>query len=144
MKPDRVFQFEPAEARALDWLPLAVRYKLDTCGLKIGLEEWQGLSRESREALLRAEAGAVFEMKVLELFPGARRKRGSAAPDPALAAAGRADLPPGGCPRGVDMWLHSASDFEVYLVHKILRWESPGGRRRALRELLPASLSRSH
>ena len=143
MKPDRVFSFEPAPARELEWLPLAVRYKLDACGLKIGLQEWQTLSREQREYLLHVECGASFERKVMDLFPGARRRRGSGQAETALHTGYRAEAPLGwGCPRGVDMWLQSASEFEVYLVQKILRWESIAGRRRALRELMPPAIWR--
>jgi hypothetical protein len=73
MQPDRVFEFEPAAARDLEWLPLAVRYKLDLCGLKIGLNEWQALALEQRQALLRCPAGRAFDALVLELAPGVRR-----------------------------------------------------------------------
>jgi hypothetical protein len=76
MQPDRVFDFEPAAARELQWLPLAVRYKLDACGLKIGLKEWQALALADREALLRCPAGAPFAAHLLALVPGARKLAG--------------------------------------------------------------------
>jgi hypothetical protein len=73
MQPDRVFEFEPEEARALQWLPLAVRFKLDQCGLKIGLQQWHALALDQRAALVRRPPGALFEQEVLELVPAARR-----------------------------------------------------------------------
>jgi hypothetical protein len=139
VKPDRVFSFEPVQARELEWLPLAVRYKLDACGLKISLQEWQSLHREERAVLLHIEAGAAFDRMVLELFPGARLRRGSPQPGPSFGGA-KAELPVAqGCPAGMDMWLRSASEFELYLAQKILRLESIADRRRALRELIPSA-----
>jgi hypothetical protein len=73
MQPDRVFEFEPDEARSLQWLPLAVRYKLDLCGRKIGLQQWQALALTDREGLLRCPAGATFEARLLQLVPLARK-----------------------------------------------------------------------
>ncbi len=73
MQPDRVLEFEPAQAKALEWLPLAVRYKLDGCGLKIRLEQWQALPLQARQAMVRCPAGAGFETLVLLAVPGARR-----------------------------------------------------------------------
>jgi hypothetical protein len=73
MQPDRVFDFEPEEARKLQWLPLAVRYKLDQCGLKIGLQQWHALALDQREALVRRPPGALFEQRVRDLVPAARR-----------------------------------------------------------------------
>ena len=78
MEPDRVFDFEPAQARALQWLPLAVRYKLDGSGLKIGLQQWQALSLQQRSALLRCPEGAGFDALVLQMVPGVRRLAGHA------------------------------------------------------------------
>ncbi|MEJ8839900.1 nitrate reductase associated protein [Ramlibacter sp. AN1133] len=73
MQPDRVLDFEPEEARKLRWLPLAVRFKLDKCGLKLGLQQWQALDLCQREALVRRPPGDLFEQRVLELVPAARR-----------------------------------------------------------------------
>ena len=97
MQPDRVFHFEPPEARALQWLPLAVRYKLDRCGLKVRLQQWQALPLAGRSALLRCPAGPRFEQRVLALVPGVGRLQ-----------AGR---------DGLD----EASSFEDYLLAKTAR-----------------------
>lgn len=77
MQPDRVFDFEPAEARELQWLPLAVRYKLDGCGRKIGLNEWQALALEQRQALVRCAPGVLFEQQLMAMVPAARRLGGA-------------------------------------------------------------------
>lgn len=37
----------------LSWMPLAIRFKLDSVGLKISLEQWQAMSSDSRWKLLR-------------------------------------------------------------------------------------------
>lgn len=72
MKPDRVLGVEPPEAKTLEWLPLAVRLKLDDCGLKVRLADWQGLAASQRQALLACPAGSRFRSLVLALVPHAR------------------------------------------------------------------------
>jgi hypothetical protein len=75
--PVRTFAFESSEARALAWLPLAVRFKLDLCGLRVSLREWQGLTLAQRQALLACAPGAAFGAMVLAHVPGARREPAS-------------------------------------------------------------------
>ena len=56
--PTACLSFEPDEARRLLWLPLAVRHKLDGCGLRPSLLEWQALPlRRAVVATLFAGAG---------------------------------------------------------------------------------------
>lgn len=73
MEPVQVLSCEPPQAHSLDWLPLAVRFKLDAAGLKVGLAEWRVLTKEQRMALLACSAGPPFEALVLSVTPNARR-----------------------------------------------------------------------
>jgi len=81
LQPTVHLPFEPGEAQALTWLPLAVRYKLDQVSLKLPLKAWQSLPRKDRERLLALPAGSAFEAHAVsagafhepprELVPGA-------------------------------------------------------------------------
>jgi hypothetical protein len=51
-EPDRTLFFEPAEVQALSWLPLAVRFKLDVCGLRLSLAQWQDIQLGKRAELV--------------------------------------------------------------------------------------------
>jgi hypothetical protein len=68
--PTMVLPFEPIEARELTWIPLAVRFKLDRCGVRISLGQWQALSVTERGALLLAPEGRMFE-RLLDGISGA-------------------------------------------------------------------------
>jgi hypothetical protein len=48
---------EPPQAHSLEWMPLAVRYKLDVLGLTIRLKQWQALEPSVRRRLLEMELG---------------------------------------------------------------------------------------
>jgi hypothetical protein len=50
--PGAVFGFEADFAGLLRCIPMAVRLKLDQCGLKVSLRQWNRLSLEERDALL--------------------------------------------------------------------------------------------
>ena len=63
--PTACLSFEPDEARRLLWLPLAVRHKLDGCGLRLSLLEWQALPLDTRAELLHLPAGADFALCAL-------------------------------------------------------------------------------
>lgn len=74
--PTSCLDFEPPEARVLTWLPLAVRHKLDECGLRLSLHDWQQLPLQRRAALLAAPLAddpEGFEQQALAA--GARRDR---------------------------------------------------------------------
>lgn len=47
-----IFGFESDLERSLTCIPLAVRFKLDKCGIKLSLRQWQELSLEDRQGLL--------------------------------------------------------------------------------------------
>ncbi|MGA7954883.1 MAG: nitrate reductase associated protein [Gloeobacterales cyanobacterium] len=46
------FQFEADFVEALRCVPMGVRLKLDTCGIKLKLSEWNKFSREQRKVLV--------------------------------------------------------------------------------------------
>lgn len=48
----RFFQFEADFIDSLRCIPMQVRYKLDTCGIKLKLPEWNQFNQEDRQALI--------------------------------------------------------------------------------------------
>ena len=50
--PHNLFAFEEDEFADLNWMPLAFRFRLDVCGLKLPLASWQNLSFSERVLLL--------------------------------------------------------------------------------------------
>jgi hypothetical protein len=46
------FQFESDFVESLRCIPMAVRYKLDTCGIKLKLEQWNRFSEADRQLLV--------------------------------------------------------------------------------------------
>lgn len=49
----QVFRFEEAFRQTMNCIPMAVRYKLDACGIKLKLNEWLAISEEERSELLQ-------------------------------------------------------------------------------------------
>jgi len=50
----RVFDFESELGADLTYMPMAVRFKLDQCGIRLSLAEWQRLPEYRRRELLYA------------------------------------------------------------------------------------------
>jgi hypothetical protein len=50
----RLFSFESELEASLIYIPMAVRFKLDKCGIKLSLAAWQLLLEDRRRELLRA------------------------------------------------------------------------------------------
>lgn len=48
----RFFQFEADFVDSLRCIPMQVRYKLDTCGIKLKLPQWHQLSQAERQILV--------------------------------------------------------------------------------------------
>lgn len=69
IEPTQVLSFEPLEARELSWLPLAVRYKLDRGGLRLGLESWRSLELDARRKLVACSEGEDFVGLLRSLAP---------------------------------------------------------------------------
>ncbi|GBQ94054.1 nitrate reductase associated protein [Asaia krungthepensis] len=51
---DTLFHFEQDFAGSLRCIPMAVRLKLDLCGIKLTLRQWSQLSHDDRQSLLGA------------------------------------------------------------------------------------------
>ena len=68
----RLFGFESELERSLTYLPLAMRFKLDRCGVKLSLAAWQQLSEHRRRELLslpcHSEADVASYRRVLYAF----------------------------------------------------------------------------
>ena len=47
-----LFQFEADFVESLRCIPMYVRYKLDTCGVKLKLEHWKQLNQKEKQALV--------------------------------------------------------------------------------------------
>ena len=43
------FAFESEQERSLTLIPMVVRMKLDTCGVKLSLKQWQQLPKDLRQ-----------------------------------------------------------------------------------------------
>jgi hypothetical protein len=52
-EPATVFAFESDFAGSLRCIPMAVRLKLDLCGIKVSLRQWSRFAREERDQLLQ-------------------------------------------------------------------------------------------
>jgi hypothetical protein len=48
----QLFEFEADFASSLRCIPMSVRYKLDTCGVKLKLSHWNHLTPEERQRLV--------------------------------------------------------------------------------------------
>ena len=64
----RRFKFDQDVYETLDLVPMAVRRKLDRIGIKIGLEQWQALSRGERLATCHLPANLEEECEAMRLF----------------------------------------------------------------------------
>jgi hypothetical protein len=56
-----IFQFETDFAGALYCIPMAVRRKLDLCGVKVSLKQWNRFTLEERERLVTRECNTPEE-----------------------------------------------------------------------------------
>lgn len=58
---NQYFQFEADFVDSLRCIPMAVRYKLDTCGVKLKLHHWHGFNLKERQALVELPCGSQKE-----------------------------------------------------------------------------------
>ncbi len=58
-----LFAFERDEFSDLNWIPLVIRYRLDSCGLKLSLSAWQKLPFAERARLLELPFGDSEEVQ---------------------------------------------------------------------------------
>lgn len=57
------FKFEADFVQSLRCIPMAVRYKLDTCGVKLKLEHWNHFSEVERQALVERPCETSTEIE---------------------------------------------------------------------------------
>jgi hypothetical protein len=58
------FLFEADFVQSLRCIPMQVRFKLDTCGVKLKLAEWNKLSQEERQLLVEQPCTTPDEVQV--------------------------------------------------------------------------------
>lgn len=59
-----VFQFEQDFAQTMDCIPMATRFKLDRCGIKLKLKEWIKFKSEERNQLLSKPCEGKEEIEI--------------------------------------------------------------------------------
>ncbi|MBS0297653.1 MAG: nitrate reductase associated protein [Proteobacteria bacterium] len=62
MNDTTLFAFESDFVATLRCVPMAVRFKLDACGIKLSLRQWSRFTREDRHELLMAPCGTPAEV----------------------------------------------------------------------------------
>ena len=65
---NNLFQFEQDFADSLRCVPLSVRLKLDTCGVKLKLTHWNLLNTEERQSLLQIPCSTNPEIEKYRQF----------------------------------------------------------------------------
>jgi hypothetical protein len=58
------FKFEADFVESLRCIPMQVRYKLDTCGIKLKLSDWSHMTQVEREALVELPCTTESEIQV--------------------------------------------------------------------------------
>lgn len=144
---DYLFQFEQDKYYALRRIPMAMRIKLDLCGIKLSLRDWSKFSRSDREALAAlpyaTEAQlAAFRARVEQLVTAIEGDSTTTAPCVRPAPWELKDEVPGSVSRQLDtlgvpaptveQWM-ALTDLQRYALIKLTR---EGGKN----EKLPAAL----
>lgn len=68
MTNTKFFQFEADFVSSLRCIPMVVRYKLDTCGIKLKLSHWNHFNLAEREALVDLPCVTAGEIKTYREF----------------------------------------------------------------------------
>lgn len=63
MDSDQFFQFESDFVDSLRCIPMQMRYKLDSCGVKLKLPHWLQLTPEERQTLTSLPCSTAAEMQ---------------------------------------------------------------------------------
>ena len=58
------FEFEAEFVESLRCIPMQVRYKLDTCGIKLKLQHWHSFSASQRQSLIDLPCETADEIKI--------------------------------------------------------------------------------
>lgn len=64
----QLFEFEADFASSLRCIPMLVRYKLDTCGVKLKLSHWNHLTATERQWLVNAPCTTEAEVQTYRSF----------------------------------------------------------------------------
>ncbi|HEY9799159.1 MAG TPA: nitrate reductase associated protein [Leptolyngbyaceae cyanobacterium] len=62
------FQFEADFVDSLRCIPMQVRYKLDTCGIKLKLSDWNHMAQAEREALVELPCTTETEIQAYQEY----------------------------------------------------------------------------
>lgn len=62
------FQFEADFVDSLRCIPMQVRFKLDTCGIKLKLSHWNHFSQEERQAIVEMPCTTAEEIQAYKQF----------------------------------------------------------------------------
>lgn len=62
MNDAQLFAFESDFVSTLRCIPMAVRFKLDRCGIKLSLRQWSRFTRADRQAALTEPCGSTAEI----------------------------------------------------------------------------------
>jgi hypothetical protein len=62
------FQFEADFVDSLRCIPMQVRYKLDTCGIKLKLADWNHMTQVEREALVELPCTTETEVQAYQNY----------------------------------------------------------------------------
>ena len=62
------FQFEADFVESLRCIPMAVRYKLDTCGIKLKLNQWNEFTLGDRQGLVEKPCDSPAQIQVYRTF----------------------------------------------------------------------------
>ncbi|MBD2437071.1 nitrate reductase associated protein [Nostoc sp. FACHB-110] len=62
------FTFEADFVDSLRCIPMQVRYKLDTCGIKLKLSDWHELTQAEREALVELPCTTQTEIEAYQQY----------------------------------------------------------------------------
>ncbi len=79
----RILDFEREADPDGQWIPLAVRMKLDLAGLKVGLRQWQALAPPARRQLVEAPADSDHDVETFaRRLADALAAAGASSPEP--------------------------------------------------------------
>ncbi|MBE9210555.1 nitrate reductase associated protein [Nostoc sp. LEGE 06077] len=62
------FEFEADFVNSLRCIPMQIRYKLDTCGIKLKLSDWLQMTQDEREALLELPCTTQTEVETYKEY----------------------------------------------------------------------------
>ncbi len=62
------FEFEADFVNSLRCIPMQVRYKLDTCGIKLKLSDWNQMNRAEHETLVELPCTTEAEVKLYQEY----------------------------------------------------------------------------